>query len=61
MTAMSTLDAGRVIQSPASRTILSVRDLETSFLTRGGQVQIVKGVSFDIGPEETLALVGESG
>ena len=41
--------------------ILSVRDLATSFLTRRGEVQAVRGVSFDVRPGEILGLVGESG
>src|SRR5690606_25467803 len=35
--------------------------LKTSFLTQKGWVEIVKGISFDIAAEETLAVVGESG
>jgi peptide/nickel transport system ATP-binding protein len=42
-------------------TILSVRDLRTSFNTQRGWVDIVKGISFDIAARETLAVVGESG
>jgi peptide/nickel transport system ATP-binding protein len=42
-------------------TVLSVRDLRTSFNTRNGWVDIVKGLTFDIAAEETLAVVGESG
>ncbi len=41
--------------------MLSVRDLRTSFNTRQGWVDIVKGLSFDIAAKETLAVVGESG
>ncbi len=40
---------------------LSVRDLKTSFRTEKGWIEIVKGVSFDVGPRETVAVVGESG
>ena len=41
--------------------ILSVRDLNTSFLTDRGVAHILKGVSFDIAKGKTLAVVGESG
>ena len=41
--------------------LLSIRDLAVDF-TQGGNVNhAVRGVSFDIGPRETVALVGESG
>ena len=41
--------------------ILSVENLRTSFKTDDGWREVVRGVSFDIGPRETVALVGESG
>jgi oligopeptide transport system ATP-binding protein len=41
--------------------ILRVKDLEISFSTYAGEVQAVRGVSFDLKQGETLAIVGESG
>ncbi|MBY0612025.1 MAG: ABC transporter ATP-binding protein [Beijerinckiaceae bacterium] len=41
--------------------ILSVSNLVTSFRVEGQWRRVVKGVSFDIAPRETVALVGESG
>lgn len=48
--------------------VLEVRDLKKHFsvrgqglISRGAQVKAVDGVSFAIGPRETLGLVGESG
>ena len=41
--------------------VLAVKDLKTAFRTGDGWTQIVKGISFEIGARETLAVVGESG
>jgi len=49
---MSTLDTD---------VLLDVRQLEASFLTAGGCVKAVDGVSFAVRRGETLGLVGESG
>ncbi|PRR76849.1 Oligopeptide transport ATP-binding protein OppD [Clostridium liquoris] len=41
--------------------LLEVKDLKVSFHTYAGEVQSVRGVSFDLEKGETLAIVGESG
>jgi len=45
----------------AGDAILSVRDLRISFGTYAGEVEAVRGASFDLRRGETLAIVGESG
>ena len=44
-----------------SDAVLSVRDLRVSFRQDGATTHAVRGVSFDVGRAETVALVGESG
>ena len=41
--------------------LLEIRNLKTSFLTGGGEVQAVRGVSISIGRGESVGIVGESG
>ena len=41
--------------------VVSVRNLEVTYSTKGGDVPAVRGVSFDIGKGEVLGLAGESG
>jgi oligopeptide transport system ATP-binding protein len=43
------------------QSLLEVRDLRISFKTYAGEVQAVRGVTFDLRRGETLAIVGESG
>jgi ABC-type dipeptide/oligopeptide/nickel transport system ATPase component len=40
---------------------LSVRDLGVEYIGERGMVKAVRGVSFDLRPRESLALIGESG
>ena len=44
-----------------SAAVLAVRNLTTSFRVDGAWTTVVKGISFEIGPRETVAIVGESG
>ncbi|SMF88425.1 oligopeptide transport system ATP-binding protein [Paenibacillus uliginis N3/975] len=41
--------------------ILQVKDLNVSFRVRGGEVKAVRGMNFEVGKGETVAIVGESG
>ena len=44
-----------------AESILRVRDLRVSFSTHAGEVEAVRGVSFELRRGETMAIVGESG
>ena len=45
----------------AAAPVLAVRNLTTAFRVDGEWTTVVKGISFEIGPRETVAIVGESG
>jgi len=45
----------------AIQPVLSVRNLTTSFLSHGDWNSVVRDMSFDVMPGETVAIVGESG
>ncbi|WP_417579364.1 ABC transporter ATP-binding protein [Pelagibacterium sp.] len=49
------------IQSDTPQPVLSVRKLQTSFLSEGDWKSVVSDISFDVMPGETVAIVGESG
>jgi peptide/nickel transport system ATP-binding protein len=44
-----------------SEPLLSVRDLSKHYTSRGTRLNILQGISFDIGKGEVVGLVGESG
>ncbi len=44
-----------------TQNILEIKDLKVSFDTYAGEVQAVRGVTFDVANGEVLAIVGESG
>ena len=41
--------------------LIQVDNLKVTFKTQGGDIEAVRGVSFDIGTSENVAIVGESG
>ena len=47
--------------TPAQVPVLAVRNLTTAFRVDGEWTTVVKGISFEIGQRETVAIVGESG
>ena len=53
--------ATKPIATNAQAPVLSVAGLTTSFLLERQWVPVVRNVSFDIAPRETVAIVGESG
>ena len=58
LTKQQVLDTKKAV---ATEKVLTVEDLHVSFTTFGGEVQALRGVTFDLYKGETLAIVGESG
>ena len=50
-----------MVATPAQSPVLAVRNLTTAFRVDQAWITVVKGISFEIGPRETVAIVGESG
>ena len=50
-----------VMQADATRPLLEVRDLRTTFATHHGEFRAVDGVSFSVDAGRTIGIVGESG
>src|SRR5690606_72574 len=51
----------RPADSSAIEPVLSVRNLKVEFLGSGRAVPVVRGIDFDVYPNEVLCIVGESG
>lgn len=49
------------VPEPGKEVILSVRDLNIGFVTRGKKTHVLRDINLDVYKGETLAIVGESG
>ena len=55
------IDPGSTFGSEPLPPLLDIRDLHTEFRTGAGIVRAVDGITYTVGPGETVAIVGESG
>jgi peptide/nickel transport system ATP-binding protein len=58
---MGSMTAEGIVPNENREHVLAVRNLKTAFRAGDDWTEIVKGISFDIAVQETLAVVGESG
>ncbi len=58
---MPTSETDPVRDTLAGTPVLSVLNLTTAFWVNDGWKTVIRNISFDVGPRETVAIVGETG